>query len=97
MKLVPNVMTSAVTNSIPIVSFNISSPQYAVTTATQTIVNMFIPADKLDRQQRLIYKLAALNKVALVKLRFITANPQISDRRITTTGHQYCYDKNAQH
>jgi hypothetical protein len=42
-------------------------------------------------------KLATLYKVALVKLRFITADPQISDRRITTTGHQYCYDKNAQH
>jgi hypothetical protein len=54
---------------------------------------MFIPADKLDRRQRLINKLAALSKVTLVKLRFITANPQISDRRITTTGHQYCYDE----
>ena len=90
-------MMKLVTSNIPIVSLTILNPYYAVTTATQTIVDMFIPADKLDRQQRLIYKLAALNKVTLVKLRFLTADPQISDRRITTTGHQYCYDKNAAH
>jgi hypothetical protein len=66
-------------------------------TTPQAFVYIFIPADKLDRQQRLINKLATLNNVTLVKLRFITADPQISDRRIRTTGCQYRYDKNAAH
>jgi hypothetical protein len=38
MKLVPNVMTSAVTNSIPIVSLTISSPYYVMPTTTQAFV-----------------------------------------------------------